>query len=153
MGPEQLAKQLHQSGQGALCPLVTYSDSPVILSRSTNDISPSRQQPWCTYALHIATFTSLAFVFDILIPLAMWWATEGWNHDTRVGVVTAQLVWMFGFTKWIKLFGLFKRHPADLVFLPVSIIFGWYHGFIKLYALFTLNMVSKPYETPTLEHC
>lgn len=48
---------------------------------------------------------------------------------------------MFGFTKVVKLVGLFKRNPSDLVFLPVSIIFGYLHGLIKLYALFTLNMV------------
>jgi hypothetical protein len=50
---------------------------------------------------------------------------------------------MFGFTKVVKLVGLFKRHPSDIIFLPVSIIFGYLHGFIKLYALFTLNMVSR----------
>ncbi|KAK9779723.1 putative Nucleotide-diphospho-sugar transferase [Seiridium cardinale] len=100
------------------------------------------QQPWCTYALHLATFTSLAFVFDVLIPLSMWWGTEGWEHDTRVSILVAQLVWMFGFTKWVKLLGLFRRHPSDLVFLPVSILFGYYHGFVKLYALFTLNQTS-----------
>jgi hypothetical protein len=101
-----------------------------------------RQQPWCTYALHIATFTSLAFVFDVLIPLSMWWGTEGWEYNSRITILVAQLVWMFGFTKWVKLLGLFRRHPEDLVFLPVSIVFGYYHGLIKLYALFTLNQVS-----------
>ncbi|KAH6657184.1 nucleotide-diphospho-sugar transferase [Truncatella angustata] len=100
------------------------------------------QQPWCTYALHLATFTSLAFVFDPLIPFAMWRGSQGWDYNTRLAVLTAQLVWMFGFTKWVKLLGLFKRHPSDIVFLPVSIAFGWFHGFIKLYALFTLNMTS-----------
>ena len=49
---------------------------------------------------------------------------------------------MFGFTKIVKLMGLFIRDPKDLVFLPASIIFGYFHGFIKLYALFTLKMVS-----------
>lgn len=50
---------------------------------------------------------------------------------------------MFGFTKWVKLLGLFRRNPRDVVFLPVSILFGYFHGFIKLYALFTLNMVRN----------
>lgn len=48
---------------------------------------------------------------------------------------------MFGFTKVVKLLGLFLRRPSDLVFLPLSIAFGYFHGFIKLYALCTLNMV------------
>lgn len=53
----------------------------------------------------------------------------------------AELVWMFGFTKVVKLVGLFRRNPRDLVYLPVSIAFGYFHSLIKLYALFTLDMV------------
>ncbi len=47
------------------------------------------------------------------------------------------------FTKVVKLVGLFRRDPRDILFLPVSIMFGWFHGWIKLYALFTLKMVSR----------
>lgn len=50
---------------------------------------------------------------------------------------------MFAFTKVVKLSALFRKNPNDLVFLPVSIIFGYFHGLIKLYALFTLNMVCS----------
>jgi len=57
---------------------------------------------------------------------------------------------MFAFTKVIKLTGLFRRNPSDIVFLPVSIIFGYLHGFIKLYALFTLKMVGITPETHPL---
>jgi hypothetical protein len=46
------------------------------------------------------------------------------------------------YSKIIKLVGLFMREPADLIFLPVSVLFGYFHGFIKLYAMLTLRMVS-----------
>jgi hypothetical protein len=91
--------------------------------------------------LHIATFTSLSFIFD---PLILWLthkATGQWSENTQFYAVAAQLVWML-ITKYVKLHGLFIREPADLVFLPVSILFGYFHGFIKLYALGTLRMVS-----------
>ncbi|RYP91298.1 hypothetical protein DL770_002616 [Monosporascus sp. CRB-9-2] len=101
-----------------------------------------RQQPWCTYALHFATFTSLAFVFDPLIIYALWWGTEGWELQTRQRLFWAQIIFVFGFTKVVKLVGLFRRHPSDIVYLPVSVIFGYFHGLIKLYALMTLNMTS-----------
>ena len=107
----------------------------------TNNLRPYRQQWWSTYALHIATFTSLAFLFDPLIIFALWWGTEGWESHTRQQLLWAQIIFVFGFTKVIKLVGLFRRHPSDVVYLPVSIIFGYFHGFIKLYALMTLNMV------------
>ena len=49
---------------------------------------------------------------------------------------------MFGFTKVVKLVGLLRRNPSDIMFLPVSIMFGYFHGLIKLYALFTLKEVN-----------
>lgn len=106
-----------------------------------NTNSTDSQQPWCTYALHLATFTSLAFITDPLLIVACWWATEGWNPEYRWYALGAQLIFMFVFTKVVKLMGLFRRNPGDVVFLPVSILFGYFHGFIKLYALFTLKMV------------
>ncbi|KAI1425795.1 polysaccharide synthase [Xylaria sp. FL1777] len=100
------------------------------------------QQPWCTYALHLATFTSLAFVVDPLLLLWLWWGTEGWDMNARRQLLWSQLIFLFGYTKVVKLIGLFRRQPSDIKFLPVSILFGYFHGLIKLYALFTLNMTS-----------
>jgi len=55
----------------------------------------------------------------------------------------ALFVFIFAFTKVVKLMGLFRRNPSDVMFLPVSIIFGWLHGLIKLWALCTLNVVRQ----------
>jgi hypothetical protein len=91
--------------------------------------------------LHIATFTSLSFFFD---PLILWLthkATAQWSDNIQFYATVAQLAWML-VTKYVKLHGLFVREPSDLLFLPTSILFGYFHGFIKLYALFTLRMVS-----------
>lgn len=57
---------------------------------------------------------------------------------------------MFAFTKVVKLVGLFKRDPSDIMYLPVSIVFGYFHGLIKLYALATLKMVSHFLPPPSL---
>lgn len=102
---------------------------------------PNRQQPWSTYALHIATFTSLSVAFDPIIIFLAIKATETWSPEQQKIVLGLQLSFML-FSKVIKLVGLFMREPADLIFLPVSIIFGYFHGFIKLYAGITLRMVS-----------
>jgi hypothetical protein len=73
-----------------------------------------------------------------------WWSTEKWPLEYRQYALIAQLIYMFAFTKVVKLVGLFRRHPNDIVFLPISIVFGYFHGFIKLYTLFTLNVVGLP---------
>ncbi|KND92898.1 hypothetical protein TOPH_02406 [Tolypocladium ophioglossoides CBS 100239] len=101
------------------------------------------QQLWCTYALHIATYTSLAFAIDPLLLASCCWATGDWETQNRKYAFWAQLVFMSGFTKVVKLMGLFLRNPGDIIFLPVSIAFGYMHGFIKAYALFTLSMKGR----------
>lgn len=100
------------------------------------------QQLWCTYALHFATFTSLAFVVDPLLLASCWWGTADWEIQNRRYAFWTQFIFMFAFTKVVKLMGLFIRNPSDIMFLPVSVIFGYFHGLIKLYALITLNMTS-----------
>lgn len=108
----------------------------------THNFLVSSQQPWCTYALHFATFTSLAFVVDPLLLFSCWWGTENWERRSRLVLLWAEMAFMFGFTKVVKLAGLFRKNPRDIVFLPVSILFGYFHGLIKLYALFTLKEVN-----------
>ncbi|POS84023.1 hypothetical protein EPUL_003773 [Erysiphe pulchra] len=100
-----------------------------------------KQQIWCTYALHIATFTSLSFVFDPLIIYLAIKASSILPGNWPQYAITIQCIFML-WTKIIKLVGLFSREPLDIIFLPVSILFGYFHGFIKVYALLTLRMTS-----------
>jgi len=51
------------------------------------------------------------------------------------------LVWYI-FTKAIKRVGLYRRDPFDILFLPLTILFGFGHGIIKIIALFTWNVTS-----------
>ncbi len=44
--------------------------------------------------------------------------------------------------KVLKLIGHFIRHPVDVLLLPVTIFFGYFHGFIKVHAGLSLNVVS-----------
>jgi hypothetical protein len=92
--------------------------------------------------LHIATFTSLSFAFDPLIIYLTFMASKGLPGSGQYYAVVAQLVFM-AWTKIIKLIGLFIREPTDIIFLPVSVLFGYFHGGIKLWALFTLRMVCR----------
>lgn len=101
------------------------------------------RQPWCTYALHLATFTSLAFVIDPLLLFSCWWATAELKPSTRYAILWAEIIFMFCFTKVVKLVGLFRRNPSDIIYLPVSVAFGYFHGLVKLYALFTLKKVGQ----------
>ena len=103
------------------------------------------KQPWSTYAVHLTTLSPPAFFGD----LALWYfvhnATFAWPAEDRFLVLMLLLGWMF-FSKLIKLVTHFVRYPVDILLWPVSILFGWFHGIIKMYALFTLSEVSnEPY--------
>lgn len=56
-------------------------------------------------------------------------------------LMAALLFWTFVFSKSVKLWGHFIRYPGDLVYFPLYIVFGYFHGFIKLYGLVTLHAV------------
>ncbi|KAH7389177.1 nucleotide-diphospho-sugar transferase [Cadophora sp. MPI-SDFR-AT-0126] len=101
-----------------------------------------RQQPWSTYALHLATFTSLSVAFD---PWIIWCTHKAAHNLPGNGyyyAMWAQIIFMFAFIKVIKLVGLFRREPFDIIFLPLSVMFGYFHGFIKIYAGITHRMTS-----------
>ena len=65
-----------------------------------------------------------------------------WPQRERVALFTFLLSWTFLFSKTVKLWGHFFRYPADVLFIPVYIGFGYFHGLIKLWGLFTLSEVS-----------
>jgi hypothetical protein len=100
-----------------------------------------RQQPWCSYALHLATLSPPAFIGDFLLVFFLYKATEGWQEDSQRLALAAFAAWVL-FTKFIKLLGHFIRYPADIIFLPASILFGYFHGFIKIYAMLTLDVTA-----------
>jgi hypothetical protein len=68
-------------------------------------------------------------------------ATEHWSSEGRTVAIRVLVGWMI-MTKFLKLLGHFFRYPSDFLWLPASIGFGYLHGFIKLYAMCTLNVVS-----------
>ena len=44
--------------------------------------------------------------------------------------------------KTVELWPHFYRYPEDLKFLPAHILFGYYHGLIKMYTLFTIHTTT-----------
>jgi hypothetical protein len=51
------------------------------------------------------------------------------------------------FSKIVKLVTHFVRYPIDILLWPVSILFGWFHGLIKVYAGATLSVVRLSIHT------
>lgn len=76
--------------------------------------------------------------------LLCWYqASLSWTDDHRIILLVSLACWTFIFSKTVKLWGHFARYPVDVMFLPVYISFGYFHGLIKLWGLFTLSEVSQ----------
>lgn len=97
-------------------------------------------QPWSTYAVHLTTLSPPALIGDGFLWYFIHRATFFWTAEDRFLATTLLLGWMI-FSKFIKLVTHFVRYPVDIFLWPVSILFGWFHGAIKMYALFTLSEV------------
>ncbi|KAI9773379.1 MAG: hypothetical protein M1840_007594 [Geoglossum simile] len=100
-----------------------------------------RQQPWCAYALHLATLSPPAAIGDGLLVFLLIMATQNWDAQSQRHALIVLLLWMFT-SKFVKLLGHFIRYPQDVILLPFSIIFGYLHGLIKVYAFFSLNVTT-----------
>lgn len=99
------------------------------------------RQPWSAYAVHLTTLSPPALLGDLLLVWLCHKATAPWGQVLHDQALTALYMWMFT-SKWIKLLGHYIRYPVDVFLLPVSILFGYFHGAIKMYAVMTLNVVS-----------
>jgi len=107
----------------------------------------ARRQLYSTYAVHLTTLSPPALVGDALLVLFLWRGTgDSPDREARIAL-QALLAWMV-FSKFVKLLTHFVRHPVDILLWPVSVLFGWFHGGIKFYALATLNEVSHPLTSP-----
>ncbi|KNG90286.1 putative polysaccharide synthase Cps1 [Aspergillus nomiae NRRL 13137] len=99
------------------------------------------RQPWSAYAVHLTTLSPPALLGDLLLVLLCHKATASWEEDSHALAMQTLGVWMF-VSKFIKLLGHYIRYPVDFLLLPVSILFGYFHGGIKMYAVMTLNVTT-----------
>ena len=92
--------------------------------------------------MQITTLSPPAIFGDAALWAFLWLGTSDWETASAQNMFWAFLAWMI-FSKFIKLVTHFVRYPVDILLWPVSVLFGWFHGGIKYYALFTLDEVSS----------
>jgi len=102
------------------------------------DRSVWTSQPYCVYAVYLTSLTNFAAVVD---PLLVYLFTHS-TRFTQFSAHTSQLAlaglvcWIL-FTKIVKVFDYFRRHPQDIPLFPAYLAFAYFHSLIKLWALLT----------------
>lgn len=91
------------------------------------------------------TITAWAAPYDFWTFYTWYRAADelGLSPDSRWYLFACLIVWIYGFSKTVKLWGHFARYPADVVYMPLYIAFGYFHGLIKLWGMLTLSEVSS----------
>ncbi|KAK4547576.1 hypothetical protein LTR36_000533 [Oleoguttula mirabilis] len=97
----------------------------------------SRKYWWGLYVIYLAQFQTPALLVDGSLCALLYLALTGSPEYQKSAFICLGL-WIL-FTKVVKLIPHFCRYPEDLILLPVSILFGYLHGFINIYALLTLK--------------
>lgn len=108
----------------------------------TDAIFDSRQ-PYSAYAVHLTTLSPPAIIGEFLLFWLLWKTVESWPAHQQQWALVCLSLWMI-LSKFSKNLGHYVRNPVDVLLIPVSIFFGWFHGLIKLHAMLTLDVVSNP---------
>ena len=109
----------------------TWRNNP---SSLFNDGTLWFRQPYCVYAVHLTSLVNFALFYDLAMVMVLRTSVQGMNNG---GLAVWALVAWIMLSKVVKTAGWWRRHPEDLVFLPATIAFGYFHSLIKLWALVT----------------
>ncbi|PNS19332.1 Chitin synthase 3 [Sphaceloma murrayae] len=93
---------------------------------------------WTLYSIYISQFQTPALLVDGLLFWLLHKSIACYGAAIQSQVITAFATWI-AFTKIVKIVPHFVRYPQDVIFIPVSILFSYLHGFINVYALFTTH--------------
>ncbi|KAL4869545.1 hypothetical protein BDV12DRAFT_208380 [Aspergillus spectabilis] len=98
---------------------------------------PLYRYPWSFYALTLSSFVNLALLYDgvLIYTLSMSPMSEELNALSHL------IRWML-VSKIVEFIPYFVQNPQDLAILPASIIFGYIHSFIKIYAGLTFFVTT-----------
>ncbi|KAM0345604.1 hypothetical protein ACHAPU_006257 [Fusarium lateritium] len=105
----------------------TVRSNPVML----RDLSFVSRYPWSAFMVYWASLFNFALIWDGLLLAAL--IMTPYTRPTEVMLL---LLWMF-WTKVVKIIPNFLQHPSDFPLVVCQILFGYLHGFIKLWALVT----------------
>lgn len=87
--------------------------------------------PWTTYSMFMSTLVNVALIYDPLLIFTLY--RSGYTQHMTT-LILALLI-----SKLIKPLQHLRREPQDIIMVPMGLVFGYVHSFIKIWALFTTH--------------
>jgi hypothetical protein len=97
-------------------------------------------QRWSVYAVYFSAFVNLAFFYESVLFYTLYradipdWIPRFLGDYMSPNILLGIILFA---SKLIKPFPHLWRNPRDLVYLPFGILFGYWHSWVKLWALLT----------------
>jgi hypothetical protein len=101
----------------------------------------SRKYAWGTYVIYVSMLQNPSLLIDLGFAYLLTLIVGPCEPTTRCVCYTLLGLWLL-LTKVVRLIPHMLRHPADLVWLPALIAFGYYHGLLNVYAMCTLTQTA-----------
>jgi cellulose synthase/poly-beta-1,6-N-acetylglucosamine synthase-like glycosyltransferase len=92
-----------------------------------------QRTPWTTYAMFVSSLVNFAIIYDILMAYTL--------YKSRTNQLCAFFVILL-LSKIIKPLPHLMREYSDWKFVPFGILFGYFHSFIKFWAMLTMFNVE-----------
>ncbi|KAB8300135.1 hypothetical protein EYC80_000365 [Monilinia laxa] len=90
--------------------------------------------PWTSYAMFLSSLFNISIIYDPLLFISLF-KSQFYTPDSYAG---EYLAWALLLSKLTKSWNFHMRNKRDIIWtIPVEIIFGYFHGTIRLIALFT----------------
>ncbi|KAK3392692.1 glycosyltransferase like family 2-domain-containing protein, partial [Podospora didyma] len=91
-------------------------------------------QPWCVYAVFLTSFTNFALFIDAGLAYLLM-RTPWYTAYPKLSLVC--LAGWILLAKLVKVWAYFTRYLQDIWLFPFHLLFGYFHSFLKLWALLT----------------
>jgi hypothetical protein len=122
-----------------------------------------RSQPWSVYAVYLSSFVNFVLFYDTALFFSLYYSSFGdlydkcselsiepygkslclpfgisWSQSSALWILAGLIL----LSKLIKPLPHYMRNPRDLMYVPLQIAFGYWHSWVKLYALLTVRNVA-----------
>lgn len=91
---------------------------------------------WGLYVIYISQFQTPAVLCESVLAMLLYAAVGGPSVSQNFWIALG--CWIF-MAKNLKMIPHYCRHPQDMIFIPVLMIFSYYHGMLNIYAACTMT--------------
>ncbi|KAF7941113.1 hypothetical protein BELL_0118g00150 [Botrytis elliptica] len=95
--------------------------------------------PWTSYAMFVSGLLNISIIYDSLLFFTLF-ESDFYTKDNHAG---AYLFWAIIFSRTIKPWNYYMRNKHEMWWaVPAEILFGYFHGIIRLIALLTCRDIG-----------